>query len=1018
MKQKLLNSLRLRLCLLVAALLCVGGKAWGEETVFYTLDGTTTGGSSGYDDAGEIVQNGITWKVMGNTTMNPWRIGGKSLNGVDRPVYSTTAMPSAINKVDLTVGTASSITVNSLKLIVASDADFNNKLDEVTATFSASSTITFQPTTGTEWATGSYYKFIFNVTVSGSSNKFVQFTKAEFYSLGVDNRTPVNITDFTASSTTLIKGATATTTVTNDQSGWTAAYTYSSNNTSVATVDADGVITAVGKGTATITATLNIAADNENYKVGETPSKTVDITVNNPTHTATFSINGTTSTANFEEDAAISFPTNIEDINGKTFVGWVTEAIDGVTDTEPTMMTSATMGENDVTYYAVFATMTEGNYTEVTDNLNRSATGKTGTAYEAWSNVQLESDAIYAGTCAGGKDIIQLNSGSPRGIISSTSGGTVKKVIVTWGGDNTANRALTVYGSNTTYSSSADLSSSSTRGTNLGSITFQTGNTTGELTINGNYSYVGFYSSSAIYISNIAITWTSGVPDTYSAYCTTIVADTRQEAGISFAVSAYTAELMGEFTSPVLTNPNNLTVVWSSSDEEVATVNNGVVTILAEGETVINAAFEGNDDYKPANANYALTVQDSRAESNPTFATENVTVEIGATVAAPTLTKAGDGAVTYSTSNAAIATVDATTGVVTGVALGTATITATVAETSSHKAGSATFTITVFDPNAVMFDFDNDYATLFPNLDGVSSGSGSSYVSDGDFWEAQTATVNGVSLTVSEAEDGNQNNNRIWASSPRLRMYSGTLTITAPEGYVIKNLAFNQSKWNNGNTADSGTLTSDGWNGEANTVVISIAGNTQFKSINVSLAQVQTVSVSTAGFATFCSDKALDFTNTQIKAFIGTRNGTSLVFNQINKVPANTGVLLYKVDGATENVPVVAAGDDATGNCLVGVTAQTTISEDDYILSRSTDGVGFYKAGSHTTLAANRAYIPAAAAAGIKSFAINFGDADAIMMLNDQTSTLNGETYNIAGQRVSKLNKGLYIVSGKKVLVK
>ncbi|MBQ3820244.1 MAG: hypothetical protein II809_02130, partial [Bacteroidales bacterium] len=236
--------------------------------------------------------------------------------------------------------------------------------------------------------------------------------------------------------------------------------------------------------------------------------------------------------------------------------------------------------------------------------------------------------------------------------------------------------------------------------------------------------------------------------------------------------------------------------------------------------------------------------------------------------------------------------------------------------------------------------------------------------------------------------------------------------------YVIKNLAFNQSKWNNGNTADSGTLTSDGWNGEANTVVISIAGNTQFKSINVSLAQVQTVSVSTAGFATFCSDKALDFTNTQIKAFIGTRNGTSLVFNQINKVPANTGVLLYKVDGATENVPVVAAGDDATGNCLVGVTAQTTISEDDYILSRSTDGVGFYKAGSHTTLAANRAYIPAAAAAGIKSFAINFGDADAIMMLNDQTSTLNGETYNIAGQRVSKLNKGLYIVSGKKVLVK
>lgn len=179
------------------------------------------------------------------------------------------------------------------------------------------------------------------------------------------------------------------------------------------------------------------------------------------------------------------------------------------------------------------------------------------------------------------------------------------------------------------------------------------------------------------------------------------------------------------------------------------------------------------------------------------------------------------------------------------------------------------------------------------------------------------------------------------------------------------------------------------------------------------------VTVSAAGYATFCSDKALDFTNTEIKAFIGTRNGTSLVFNKINKVPANTGVLLYKVDGATENVPVVEAGDDATGNCLVGVTAETTINADDYILSlnSSSDGVGFYKAGTYTTLGANRAYIPATAAVGVKSFAIQFDVAVGIEDLNANNHANEG-IFNLAGQRVSKMNRGIYVINGKKVMVK
>ena len=159
----------------------------GAETVYYFLDGNIQGGNQDYGNVSEITQTydetvTMTWDVYGNTKISPWRIGGKGLTNVNRTVANTTAMGSAISKVSLEVGTVSSITVNSLKLIVASDANFSNKIDEVTRKFVASSTIDFTPTTGTEWATGAYYKFVFNVSAASSgNNKFVQFIGATFY---------------------------------------------------------------------------------------------------------------------------------------------------------------------------------------------------------------------------------------------------------------------------------------------------------------------------------------------------------------------------------------------------------------------------------------------------------------------------------------------------------------------------------------------------------------------------------------------------------------------------------------------------------------------------------------------------------------------------------------------------------------------------------------------------------------------------------------------------------------------
>lgn len=62
---------------------------------------------------------------------------------------------------------------------------------------------------------------------------------------------------------------------------------------------------------------------------------------------------------------------------------------------------------------------------------------------------------------------------------------------------------------------------------------------------------------------------------------------------------------------PTLTNPHNVTVTYSSSDTEKATINQstGAITLVAAGNTTISATFAGNDTYYEQTVTYALTVQ-------------------------------------------------------------------------------------------------------------------------------------------------------------------------------------------------------------------------------------------------------------------------------------------------------------------------------------------------------------------------------------------------------------------------
>jgi len=89
----------------------------------------------------------------------------------------------------------------------------------------------------------------------------------------------------------------------------------------------------------------------------------------------------------------------------------------------------------------------------------------------------------------------------------------------------------------------------------------------------------------------------------------------KAEAGIVYETTSYEANLGETFTTPTLTNPNNLTVTYSSDDEDVVKVDaqTGAVTLVGAGVAKVTATFVGNDDFNEASASYTITVKDPDA---------------------------------------------------------------------------------------------------------------------------------------------------------------------------------------------------------------------------------------------------------------------------------------------------------------------------------------------------------------------------------------------------------------------
>lgn len=151
------------------------------EGAYELSTATVKGTNNGYAKDCDIEVNKVVWNFTGNSTINPWRMGGKSLDKVDRVLYSKTALASKIVKIVVEHGTANDITVNSITLTVHNSADDAktgaNAVSTLKGDFVANDKTTFN--SDADW-TGKYYRFVYNVSVSGDKNKFFQFKSAKF----------------------------------------------------------------------------------------------------------------------------------------------------------------------------------------------------------------------------------------------------------------------------------------------------------------------------------------------------------------------------------------------------------------------------------------------------------------------------------------------------------------------------------------------------------------------------------------------------------------------------------------------------------------------------------------------------------------------------------------------------------------------------------------------------------------------------------------------------------------------
>ena len=462
------------------------------------------------------------------------------------------------------------------------------------------------------------------------------------------------------------------------------------------------------------------------------------------------------------------------------------------------------------------------------------------------------------------------------------------------------------------------------------------------------------------------------------------------------------------------------TITWSSDNENVAIVDkNGTVTGVAAGKANITAKFAGDDTYKTSTAKYEIKVKGAPELSFPNNA---YTIEMGDAFSEPTLQGLPtDVTAKYSSSNADVATVDESTGKVQIVGVGTTTIKAVSEAKDVYEAAEASYELTVNRATSKKETFDltsgyEDRKPLAPiagkNVT-LNFSSGSKWYAEGTalrFYGNETLTITAnsrikcIEFVYGDTKDYPIDTNKLEFSSGK---YDITKHVWDFSGEDTKTAMLKNKKGSKQIRIQKIIVTTD-----VSVGTITIAAPEGFGTYYNESSYILPEGLTAFGYTTANTDGTLVKTD---------------VFTAGDVVPAKAALV---VKGNTGKYECYATDKEATntleGNLLKGVTTDTRIEAASgvkrYILTRADDGIlAFYRTNSGTiNVKANRAYLEVPTAMAVASFSLE-GTATGIN--NVVTTAAKQGIYTISGVRLNatttkELPAGIYIVDGKKVIVK
>lgn len=185
------------------------------------------------------------------------------------------------------------------------------------------------------------------------------------------------------------------------------------------------------------------------------------------------------------------------------------------------------------------------------------------------------------------------------------------------------------------------------------------------------------------------------------------------------------------------------------------------------------------------------------------------------------------------------------------------------------------------------------------------------------------------------------------------------------------------------------------------------------------LPATETFTISAEGWATAKATYAVDFTGVEgIDAYTATVSENTVTLHKVGPVPAGTALVLK---GETKEVPTIESADDVS-NDLHWYPTYTVNDEHRHVygLVKGTDGKAQFTRVNNGQVITNKAILELVPSASRELKVVFDDETTGISQIeNTQPATkTDGAIYNLNGQRVMNPGKGLYIINGKKVIMK